>query len=95
MGMAGEIFFTRTEYTVEAACEWDQAKLDQEIDGLRCVTQEMTAPSDASLVIDESGVHLTEAVKGNTIKKGSAEKGDCGYLGRRKAGNQSGCVGML
>lgn len=70
MGWAWPVkFFTRTEYTVEAACEWDQAKLDQEIDGLRCVTQEMTAPSDASLVIDESGVHLTEAVKGNTIKR--------------------------
>lgn len=75
MGWAWPVkFFTRTEYTVEAACEWDQAKLDQEIDGLRCVTQEMTAPSDASLVIDESGVHLTEAVKGNTIKKEALKK---------------------
>lgn len=67
-------FFTRTDYTVEAACEWEQAKLDQEIDKLQCVTQKMTAPVDASLVIDESGVHLTEAVTGNTIKKEELKK---------------------
>lgn len=86
MGWAWPVkFFTRTDYTVEAVYRWDTLKLDQEIDKLPCVTQEMTAPVDASLVIDESGVHLTEAVKGNTIRKEELKKAIAETIRSRKS----------
>lgn len=69
MGWAWPVkFFTRTDYTIEAAYEWDQAKLEQQIQILRCVNQEMIPPTNASLTIDENGVNLVEASVGNTIK---------------------------
>lgn len=70
MGWAWPVkFFTRTEYSIDAECKWDEAELEAEVNRLKCMTQEMIPPVNASLTIDEGGVHLEEAVKGNTLKK--------------------------
>ncbi len=67
-------FFNQTDYEVHAAYEWNEEKLNKKIDELQCMTQEMTAPSNASLTIDDSGFHLVEEVKGNTLKKDDVKK---------------------
>lgn len=62
-------FFSRTDYKIKAAYDWNEEKLNKKIDELQCMTQEMTAPVNASLTIDDNGVNLVEENKGNTLKK--------------------------
>lgn len=62
-------FFSQTDYEIEAVYEWDKEKLNKEIDELQCMTQEMTAPVNASLTVDDNGFNLVEEQKGNTLKK--------------------------
>ena len=62
-------FFSQTDYEIEAAYEWNKEKLNKKIDELQCMTQEMTAPVNASLTVDDNGFNLVEEKKGNTLKK--------------------------
>ena len=66
--------FRKTDYQVSPDAKWNQAKLDEKVNQLLCMTQEMTAPKDASLTINEEGFHLTEEVVGNTVKKDKVEE---------------------
>ena len=61
--------FTPQDYTVTSAFNFNQEKLDTKIDELKCMTQEMTAPVDASLKIDDEGCSVVTEVMGNTLKK--------------------------
>lgn len=62
-------FFSQTDYEIEAVYEWNKEKLNKKIDELQCMTQEMTAPVNASLTVDDNGFNLVEEKKGNTLKK--------------------------
>jgi hypothetical protein len=61
--------FGRTDYEVSVDYEWNKEELEEKVDALQCMTQEMTAPVNASLSVDEKGIKLVEEVKGNTLKK--------------------------
>ena len=62
-------FFTQTDYEVGPAYTCDETMLDKAIDQLACMTQEMIAPVNASLKIDDSGFYLSEETVGNTLKE--------------------------
>ena len=60
--------FTQTDHTFVPAWEYDETKLDTQIGRLRCMTQEMTAPTDAALIIDEYTYSLVKETLGNTLE---------------------------
>ncbi len=70
---AGWLWFTRLftpqDYTVTSAFTYDKELLSKQIDQLTCMTQEMTAPVNASLKSDDEGVSVVTEVVGNTLKK--------------------------
>ena len=62
-------FFSQTDYEIKAVYEWNEEKLNKKIDELQCMTQEMTAPVNASLNVDEYGVNVGKGNKGTTLIK--------------------------
>lgn len=60
--------FARTEYSFEPTWEYDAKKLNSRISWLTCMKQEMVAPTNASLTIDENSFTLIEETLGNTLK---------------------------
>ena len=62
-----------TAYTFEPEWEYNEAKLKSKISKLNCFTQEMTAPTNASIVIDEYNFILQEETLGNTLIASTAE----------------------
>lgn len=77
--------FTRTAYTFEPTWEFDTERLEALVCRLHCMTQKMTAPSNASLTIDANSFKLVEEVWGNTLKAAKVQRalaesihaGDC------------------
>ncbi len=70
---AGWLWFTRLftpqDYTVTSAFTYDSELLKKQIDALKCMTQEMTAPENAALKIDDEGCSVVTEVVGNTLDK--------------------------
>ena len=60
--------FAHTDYIFEPDWEYNHAKLKAEISKLNCLTQEMTAPTNASIVIDEYSFSLQKETLGNTLE---------------------------
>lgn len=67
-------FFTETHYDVEPTYACNQAMLYAAVDKLQCMTQEMVAPINAALIIDDTQFSIVEETIGNTLKKSTVRQ---------------------